>query len=132
MKLLGFKNTEHYLIANRANRAPDAIGPAILSQSHSTAPGCHSAPPAGTPPPPTGGLKKLKHLDLCATKVTDAGCVKLAAALSSGALPALEELELEGTRVSSAAMGAVNVALAWCPSKMSERCSAAIRRGVSQ
>ena len=68
-------------------------------------------PPAGTPPRTAGGLKKLKYLDLDGTEITDAGCATLVAALDSGALPALEEVELEGTRASSAAMGAVNVAL---------------------
>ena len=47
-------------------------------------------PAAGTPPPPAGGLKKLEALDLSGTQVTDAGCATLAAALDSGALPALE------------------------------------------
>jgi len=50
-------------------------------------------PAAGTPPPPAGGLKKLEFLDLEGTEVTDAGCAVLAAALDSGALPALKELE---------------------------------------
>jgi len=49
-------------------------------------------PPAGTPPPPAGGLKKLEVLDLNNTQVTNAGCATLAAALGSGALPALEEV----------------------------------------
>ena len=49
-------------------------------------------PPAGTPPPPAGGLKQLKWLDLPSTRITDAGCAALAAALDSGALPALEHL----------------------------------------
>ena len=47
-------------------------------------------PPAGAPPPPAGGLKQLKLLDLSGTQITDAGCATLAAALDSGALPALE------------------------------------------
>ena len=60
------------------------------------------APPlaAGTPPPPAGGLKKLKVLSLDDTQVTDAGCATLAAAISSGVLPALETLGLDGTRAS--------------------------------
>ena len=49
-------------------------------------------PPAGAPPPPTGGLKKLKVLNLANAQITDAGCAALAAALDSGALPALEDL----------------------------------------
>ena len=69
-------------------------------------------PAAGTPPPPAGGLKKLKLLGFGFTQVTDAGCATLVAALDSGALPALEELELEDTRASAAAIAAVDVALA--------------------
>jgi hypothetical protein len=58
--------------------------------------------PAGVLPPPTGGLK-LKTLDLSHTKVSDAGCTALAAALHSGALPALEELMLDGIPASAVA-----------------------------
>ena len=54
-------------------------------------------------PQPTGGLKKLKELDLCWTQVTDAGCAALVAALNSGLLPALEKLHLGGTQASAAA-----------------------------
>ena len=60
------------------------------------------SPPAAGTPPPTGGLKKLELLDFCHTKITDAGCATLAAALDSGALPALDEIELEGLPVSGA------------------------------
>jgi hypothetical protein len=59
-------------------------------------------PPAGALPPPTGVLAKLKDLDLSYTQVTDAGCAALAAALDSGALPALEVLDLTGTLASEA------------------------------
>ena len=69
-------------------------------------------PPAGTLPLPTGGLNKLKELDLDYTQVTDAGCAALAAALDSGALPALELLTLNGTPASAAAKEAVHAALA--------------------
>jgi hypothetical protein len=69
-------------------------------------------PPAGAPLLPTGGLKKLKELDLDGTKVSDAGCAALAAALDSGALPALEELSLDGIPASAAAKEAVHAALA--------------------
>ena len=58
------------------------------------------APPL---PPPTGGLNELKTLELSHTKVSDAGCTALAAALHSGALPALEELMLDGIPVSAVA-----------------------------
>jgi hypothetical protein len=64
-------------------------------------------PAAGTPPPPAGALKKLKVLYLDGSQITDAGCAGLAAALDSGALPALEELELDGTRASAVAAEAV-------------------------
>ena len=69
-------------------------------------------PPAGAPPPTTGGLTKLKVLDLKRTQITDAGCATLAAALDSGALPALEELDLGDTRASDAARDAVDEAIA--------------------
>ena len=64
-------------------------------------------PPAGALPPPTGGLAKLEVLYLSRTQVTDAGCATLAAALGSGALPALETLELDGIPASAAAQAAV-------------------------
>ena len=64
-------------------------------------------PPTGAPLPPTGGLKKLKTLDLSDTQVTDAGCATLAAALKSGALPALEFLLLFYIPASDAAKAAV-------------------------
>ena len=50
-------------------------------------------PPAGALPPPAGVLTKLKRLYLDYTQITDAGCAALAAALDSGALPALEYRE---------------------------------------
>ena len=66
--------------------------------------------PAGAPPPTTGGLTKLKVLDLDYTQITDAGCATLAAALDSGALPALEELYLHDIPASAAAKAAVYAA----------------------
>ena len=69
-------------------------------------------PPAGALPPPTGGLKKLKMLELDYTQVSDAGLAALASALDSSALPALEKLTLEGTPASDTAKGAVYAALA--------------------
>ena len=68
--------------------------------------------PAGAPPTTTGVLTKLKTLDLFFTQVTDAGCATLAAALDSGALPALEVLYLDHTPSSAAATAAVREALA--------------------
>ena len=68
-------------------------------------------PPAGALRPPTGVLTKLKLLDLERTQITDAGCAALAAALDSGALPALVFLNVLGTRASAAAEAAVNEAL---------------------
>ena len=71
-------------------------------------------PPAGAPPP-TGVLRKLKSLDLAYTEIHDAGCLAIAAALDSGALPALlpsiEGLSLNGNAVSRAAFEAAFAAL---------------------
>ena len=75
-------------------------------------------PPAGTPPRPAGGLKKLKLLDLHSTRITDAGCAALAAALDSGALPALEYLDLDEIPASDAAVKAVRAALALARSRV--------------
>ena len=69
-------------------------------------------PPAGTPPLPAGGLKKLELLELRPTQVTDAGCATLVAALDSGALPALDTLKLVGISARFAAHDAVHAALA--------------------
>ena len=66
-------------------------------------------PPAGAPPPTTGGLAKLKALNLAGTQVTDAGCATLAAALNSGALPALDSVDLKGI-ASAAAKAALREA----------------------
>jgi hypothetical protein len=68
-------------------------------------------PPAGALPPPTGGLTKLKLLNLGYTQITDAGCAALAAALDSGALPALEAVYMNGIPASAAAITAVFAAL---------------------
>ena len=54
----------------------------------------------------------VKELDLGSTQVTDAGCATLAAALDSGALPALETLYLNGIPASDAAKAAVQAVLA--------------------
>jgi hypothetical protein len=64
-------------------------------------------PPAGAPPPPTGGLAKLEALDLGNTQIADAGCATLAAALDSGALPALTDLPLSGIPASATAKATV-------------------------
>jgi len=69
-------------------------------------------PAAGAPPPTTGGLEKLKGLYLSRTQITDAGCATLAAALDSGALPALERLYLDDIPASAAAKAAVDEARA--------------------
>ena len=61
-------------------------------------------PAAGTLPPPAGGLKELEVLSLCRTQITNAGCATLAAALDSGALPALGDLDLDGTPASDEAL----------------------------
>ena len=62
---------------------------------------------AGAPPPTTGGLAKLMVLGLSYTQITDAGCATLAAALDSGALPALENIFLSGIPASEAAKDVV-------------------------
>ena len=59
-------------------------------------------PPAGAPP-----TTKLKVLSLKDTELSDAGCAALAAALDSGALPALAHLYLLGTRASAAGTATV-------------------------
>jgi len=64
-------------------------------------------PAAGTPPRPAGALKKLEYLDLSRTQVTDAGCVTLAAAISSGALPMPWSFSLSGIPASDEAKDAV-------------------------
>ena len=65
--------------------------------------------------PPAGGLTKLELLNVGRTHVTDTGCAALAAALDSGALPALETLNLTGNPSSVAANFAVRRAgLSWC------------------
>ena len=71
------------------------------------------APPplAGAPPTTTAVLTKLKKLDLRNTQITDAGCAALAAALDSGALPALEDIFLHHGIASAAATAAVYVAM---------------------
>jgi hypothetical protein len=68
-------------------------------------------PPAGTPPRPAGGLKKLKVLYLFRTPITDAGCATVVAALDSGALPALTSLQLEDIPASAEAIVAVYEAM---------------------
>ena len=67
-------------------------------------------PAAGAPPTTTGGLAQLKWLDLSNTQITDAGCATLAAALDSGALPALKQLYLTGIPASATAKAAVREA----------------------
>ena len=76
------------------------------------------APMAAAPPlpasalaPPTTALPKLKRLHLSSTQVTDAGCAALAAALDSGALPALEMLYLDGIPASGEAIKSVHALL---------------------
>ena len=69
-------------------------------------------PPAGALPSQTGGLKKLKVLDLEYTQVSDVDCAALASALDNGALPALAALRLDATPASVAAKQAVHAALA--------------------
>ena len=67
---------------------------------------------AGAPPPPAGGLAKLKRLHLGFTRITDAGCATLVAAFNSGALPSLEEISLYHAPASVMARNAAEQALA--------------------
>ena len=62
------------------------------------------------PPPSTGVLTKLKVLNLAYTQVADAGCAALAAALDSGALPALTDLAMYAIPASDAAKAALREA----------------------
>ena len=55
---------------------------------------------------------KLKVLNLSYTQVNDAGCATIIAALDSGALPALDVLDLHDLPASAAAKEAVHAALA--------------------
>ena len=71
-------------------------------------------PPGALPLPTAGGLKKLQLLNLKDTQVSDAGCATLAAALDSGALPALEDLTLDGIPASAAAKEAAHKGLWTC------------------
>ena len=68
-------------------------------------------PPAVALSSPTGVLTKLKGLYLRYTQITDAGCATLVSALVSGALPALEKLDLAGTPASAASKATVKEAL---------------------
>jgi len=72
------------------------------------------APPplAGAPPPPAGVLAKLRVRNLNTTQITDVGCATLAAAIDSGALPALHHVILDHIPASAAAKTAINEALA--------------------
>ena len=63
---------------------------------------------------------KLKQLNLQYTQITDAGCATLAAALDSGALPALGWLCLDDIPASAAAKDAVYAARASLSGEESE------------
>ena len=64
-------------------------------------------PPADAPPPQAEALAQLKWLYLDGSQITNAGCAHLASRLRSGALPALERLDLDGISASAAAIDAV-------------------------
>ena len=91
----------------------------ISGKATSTAYQVYLVPLVAPPPPPAGALpppawsadEALKVLDLERTQVTDAGCAALAAALESGALPALEAVYMIGIPASAAAEAAVLEAL---------------------
>ena len=89
-------------------------------------------PAAGALSLPAGALTKLKSIGLGYTRVTDAGCASLAAALDSGALPALEQLGLSSVvwppTASAAARAAVQQAL--LQAQMRELIQEALLRAV--
>ena len=64
-------------------------------------------PPADAPPPQAEALAKLKGLYLGGSQITDDGCAHLDSRLRSGALPALEGLNLDDIPASEAAIEAV-------------------------
>ena len=64
-------------------------------------------PPADAPPPQAEVLAQLKWLHLGWSQITDDGCAHLASRLRSGALPALDDLYLQGIAASVEAMYAV-------------------------
>ena len=69
---------------------------------------------AGALRPPTGVLTRLKKLDVGGNfEITDAGCATLTAAIDSGILPVLEEINLKHTHASDASRAAVQDALMW-------------------
>ena len=65
-------------------------------------------PPTGAPLPPTGVLTTLQTLYLCWTQITEAGCAAAAAALDSGALPALKVFNVMGHKADAAAQATVH------------------------
>ena len=95
-------------LASALRRRPALIGLALgfnpLGDEGLAALVAPPPPPAGAvPPPPTVGLAKLKKLNLSDSLIADAGCAALAAALNSGALPALQVLYLYDIPGASAA-----------------------------
>ena len=91
--------------------APELLQPSSRRRHEGSEALVAPPPPAGTLPLPPGGLKRLRFLYFENTHVTDAGCAALAAALDSGALPALIDLNLDGTPASDAAKAAVQARL---------------------
>ena len=89
-------------------------------------------PPAGALSPPTGGLKKLHLIVMRNSKVSDAGCAALLAALDSGRLPALKEIDLLGSPVSAASEADIDDSLALAKSKRNirRRAALAVRRSL--
>ena len=70
-------------------------------------------PPADAPPPQAEVLAELSLLCLQSTRITGAGCVHLASRLRSGALPALDVLDLQGISASDEAKADVYEARAY-------------------
>ena len=68
--------------------------------------------PVSASPSATGGLERLKELHLDDTQISDDGCQVLAIELAVGALPALEELYMQGIAAGDEANRAVYAARA--------------------
>ena len=92
-------------VLEQLNLSDNPLGDEGLAALVAPLPPPPSAP--AVPPPTAGVLTKLKALFLHGTRVTDAGCATLASALGSGALPALERLDLDGIPASAASQEAV-------------------------
>jgi len=86
-------------------------------------------PPAGAPPPTSGGLAKLKRLELGFTQITDAGCATLVSALDSGMLPALKWIQVgSGHQATPACTSASRTAVTEALERATSRAARPCRR----